>query len=725
MPLLSKFYQDHAADRDKFEIVAFHDDSVKSFAELDKSLKPIIKSAWNGKPLPFPILLDSTGQTLKTNYGVQAFPTVLLLDPEGRLVKDGGEGTLAQVLELEKETGSPVAVSRKSAANLLALGEGNQLRLYDTTSSQTRLTLRGKAGQFNAAAFSPDGTLLAAGGRGKVIQLWETATGRQKASLNGHEGTVFGLTFAPDGKSFASAGFDTVRLWDVESGKQKETLAAARFPCWSVAFSPDGKTLAAGGLSTVRLWDAASGKEQTNLPLESGGCWSVAFSPDGKSLAAGDGSMVRIWNLKSGVKQTNVIGHGSTVMYIEFSADGKTLASMSRGKGIKFWGLSSGAEAAEPDASLREFAMKFVAQFPDNASALDAESWAVVQRPGLARSAYERALEQARAACRIAPSNTNYLATLGAALYRAGNDTEAIPILGRASPFHTERTDSEPVVFQTSQLFLALAELRRGHRDEARAVAAGVRGQMLNGKSPYPDLLREMEAEIFGARAEEARAAVETLLGEHQTVAHVLAALAFEPSLAEFRSTATNLLPFIESERAVRILKSEVGLKSRIIERVNSLPDLSPAARSLALLMSKEIEENPHDLNLASWATVSKPGREQAAYELALEQAEAAYRLKPDPEILNTVGVAQYRAGKFKPAIETLERSRKANPNGPDTPADLAFLAMAQYRTGQVDESRRQLNKLRDAVKAATGDDEASGFLAEAEKVIGAVTLKR
>jgi len=185
----------------------------------------------------------------------------------------------------------------------------------------------------------------------------------------------------------------------------------------------------------------------------------------------------------------------------------------------------------------------------------------------------------------------------------------------------------------------------------------------------------------------------------------VLAALTFEPSLAEFRSTATNLLAFIESERAVRILKSEVGLKSRIIERVNSLPNLSPAARSLALLMSKVLEENPHDLNLASWATVSKPGRDQAAYELAWR--------KPKPPIVSNLtlkssipGRRPISRGPVQASHRDLELSRKANSNGPDTPADLAFLAMAQYRAGQVDVSRRQLNKLRDAVKAATGDDE-------------------
>jgi len=138
--------------------------------------------------------------------------------------------------------------------------------------------------------------------------------------------------------------------------------------------------------------------------------------------------------------------------------------------------------------------------------------------------------------------------------------------------------------------------------------------------------------------------------------------------------------------------------------------------------MSKVLEENPHDLNLASWATVSKPGRDQAAYELALAQAEAAYRLKPDPEILNTPGRRPISRGPVQASHrDPRTLAQKPIPNGPDTPADLAFLAMAQYRAGQVDVSRRQLNKLRDAVKAATGDDEASAFLGEAEQLIGAL----
>ncbi len=59
MPKLIALYEDHAEHRDKFEVFAIHDKSVKSFAELDKKLAAIKKQHWQGKDLLFPILLDA------------------------------------------------------------------------------------------------------------------------------------------------------------------------------------------------------------------------------------------------------------------------------------------------------------------------------------------------------------------------------------------------------------------------------------------------------------------------------------------------------------------------------------------------------------------------------------------------------------------------------------------------------------------------------------------
>jgi hypothetical protein len=97
LPGLIDLYQAHTKDRDKFEILAFHDGTVKDFADLDKKMERPRERYWGGQDLPFPILLDATGQTIK-DWGVHSFPTTLLIDPEGKLVGQAQEKELEEKL---------------------------------------------------------------------------------------------------------------------------------------------------------------------------------------------------------------------------------------------------------------------------------------------------------------------------------------------------------------------------------------------------------------------------------------------------------------------------------------------------------------------------------------------------------------------------------------------------------------------------------------------------
>ncbi len=86
-------YAKYAELRDRFEILAFHDATVKTFAELDEKLAPIIEERWDGKELPFPVLLDPTRKTIKA-FGISAYPTNVLIDPEGKVVRGNAEKLL-------------------------------------------------------------------------------------------------------------------------------------------------------------------------------------------------------------------------------------------------------------------------------------------------------------------------------------------------------------------------------------------------------------------------------------------------------------------------------------------------------------------------------------------------------------------------------------------------------------------------------------------------------
>ena len=66
---------------------------MKNLSELDEKLAPIKKKKWKGRDLPFHVLLDGTGQTVK-EWGIRFWPTSILIDPEGVLV---GQSSLAHL----------------------------------------------------------------------------------------------------------------------------------------------------------------------------------------------------------------------------------------------------------------------------------------------------------------------------------------------------------------------------------------------------------------------------------------------------------------------------------------------------------------------------------------------------------------------------------------------------------------------------------------------------
>ncbi len=100
LPKLMRFYEEHAAQRDRFEILSIcidYEGELKSMADVDRALEPIVNHVWGGKALPFPILLDPTFKTWE-RFGLPGLGTVILIDPEGKLTK-GDEAVLAEKLK--------------------------------------------------------------------------------------------------------------------------------------------------------------------------------------------------------------------------------------------------------------------------------------------------------------------------------------------------------------------------------------------------------------------------------------------------------------------------------------------------------------------------------------------------------------------------------------------------------------------------------------------------
>lgn len=96
MPKLMELHDKYAGKG--LVIIGIHDDSVDSFKEMHGLLKKTRENIWKGRDLPFLIALDGGGKTpIKgTNrtangattaaYGIQRFPTTVLIDKAGKVV---------------------------------------------------------------------------------------------------------------------------------------------------------------------------------------------------------------------------------------------------------------------------------------------------------------------------------------------------------------------------------------------------------------------------------------------------------------------------------------------------------------------------------------------------------------------------------------------------------------------------------------------------------------
>jgi len=64
-------------------------------------------------------------------------------------------------------------------------------------------------------AFSPDGQRLATGGTDRTVKIWDLTTGQEILTLKGHTAMITSLHFVSEGRRLMSADMNgTVRVWD-------------------------------------------------------------------------------------------------------------------------------------------------------------------------------------------------------------------------------------------------------------------------------------------------------------------------------------------------------------------------------------------------------------------------------------------------------------------------------------------------------------------------------
>ncbi len=331
-------------------------DSVVNSAQFSPDGKRILTASRDGTARVWDVLNGQPPLTEYLKHGYRV--TSAQFSPDGsRIVTAADDGT-ARVWDAK--SGQPLTEPLKhpsalssvqfspDGTRLLTVSRDQMARIWD---AQTGKMLTEPLKHFSAlssAQFSPDGTRIVTATWGGTASIWDAQTGKMLTEPLKHHSRVNSAQFSPDGKRIVTASQDgTAEVWDAQSGQQLTELQHGNFVSVSWAqFSPDGqRILTVSRDGSAPIWDAQSGQQLTQL---GGDVMSAQFCPDGKRILTVSGTTARVWDAQTGQPLTEPLQHNIFVTSAQFSSDGKRIVTGTLGGGARVWDAQTGQQLMEP-----------------------------------------------------------------------------------------------------------------------------------------------------------------------------------------------------------------------------------------------------------------------------------------------------------------------------------------------------------------------------------------
>jgi serine/threonine protein kinase/WD40 repeat protein len=600
----------------------------------------------------------------------------------------------------------------------LAVGyaEAGQIRLYERATWQVYQTL--KTGQaVTKIDFNHSGDRLAINGWDGILQVFDTGTGQKR--MVSPPNSVTRPRFSRDGRRLAG-GVQNGKLgiWQIADGQEFRSMVHADLPQngWyrKATVSPDGGLLAVAMMSEgFGLWDLASGRELAFIS-SFGIHNSLQFEPSGSLLTLSSAGLAR-WPIakESDAPGEWVIGPPQYLPLpvghvVDQSRDGRVIVTCDRATGILKgfaggWILHSDRRG-EPIRIDRGADIAEIAVSPDG-------RWVVTLTHGT-RSAQIWDARDGQPVRTLADSDCSiprfspdgrWLTTGsdGGRLFAVGT-WEPGPQVGNFAVF-------APDVFTSDRKLVAvpmLTGIRLADQATGREVAIL--------EEPDPDLIVAPTFTPDGTKLISMHSIKGIRIWDLRLIREHLKELGLDWDWPEFAP-------------ADRVVEAEPRSKVQVL-----YGDRAQKARQEIDQFRRAVEADPNDAlacNNLAWYCLTAP-ESLRDVNAALPLAETAVRLATTPSegaiYRNTLGLAYYRAGRFREAVDCLEQNLNEQQDS-ELAFDLYLLAMschklhepARARDYQVWANRWVESRAKRDPHTTEQYQELAAFRAETEEVLG------
>jgi WD40 repeat protein/predicted Ser/Thr protein kinase len=663
-------------------------------------------------------------------------------------VFDPRSGTRVRMLQVKPGNVLGVAFS-PDGTRLATVVQGDSVpRVWDGVTGQPAVEFgpTGASHALTCVAFSPDGRRLAGGADDGAVTIWDVATGAVLHEARRHTNILWGLAFSPDGGRLASASADlTVRVWSVDDGREMFVLRGHSGMVTSVCFSPDGLRLAtASSDSTVKVWVPQAQQEEIVTHQHQTAVMGLAFVSSGRRVASFSSAEEKVIDAETGGSVDEVKGFAGGA--VAASPDGKQIVTAeltapgTDGKVI-VRDASSGLATSKPFAQrqyIRSAALSQDRRLLAISSQLPQESWDLrVWELATGREVFSHAGDGNLINDLAFSPDGKYLAGgfhfQSVVLWDARSGQEILNLEAHPRTIHqlAFTADGKLLASASSDLTAKVWNLAtgqcvltlKGHTQGVSAVAFSPDGCRLATGS------NEGAAKLWDATNGKELLS----LTAHGTR---VSRLAFSPdgqrlATGGFDGTVRvwDARPWTDdsaAEREAHGLLAQLSAmpqgRADVLEYLRACPTIQPAVREAALALADGYREesDPQRYHESARRIAAFPHFNPFQREFALMQAATACELQPDDAAFRTtLGMAQYRAGRFGEAAATLSGAEGIRATEPST---LAFRAMAEQQLGHKEEARTALARLREVLQRPewAEHEESRAFLREAEALVEA-----
>jgi WD40 repeat protein len=271
-----------------------------------------------------------TGQQVRI-FGEHRGPVVhAAISEDGRLLATASTDATARIWRIDDGTALATLRGHKQelcciqmspdGLRVVTASFDGTARLWDTYSGKMLAIFKGTpqalaipAGTAVVIRFSPDGRLVAIAHEDHVLRLWYALDGSPAAELRGASDDVTDAAFSSDGSILAAASADgTARVWQLRGWRDGELQVSERAVLQpkredsqvskmkAVVFTRDNNFVVTAGDDFLRIWDAASGDQVAAQELD-GPADAIVRSRDGHQLATVHTSGVEVWETVASV----------------------------------------------------------------------------------------------------------------------------------------------------------------------------------------------------------------------------------------------------------------------------------------------------------------------------------------------------------------------------------------------------------------------------------------